>query len=99
MTKARKEKHRQEIQRAEEFARKALTAVSRKPVSEAKVRQVAKKVARTMTEALALAADADEKPVVQFHAAKADTQGQVGHGATVDASEAGNRPVPTLGSR
>jgi hypothetical protein len=55
MTKAEKEKHRQEIQKAEEFARKALTAVSRKPVSEAKVRQVAKKVARTMSEVLAVA--------------------------------------------
>lgn len=49
MTKAEK----QEIKRAEEFARKALNAVSRKPVSEAKVRQVAKKVARTMSEVLA----------------------------------------------
>jgi hypothetical protein len=55
MTKAQKEKQQQEIQKAEEFARKALTAVSRKPVSEAKVKQVAKKVARTMSEALALA--------------------------------------------
>jgi hypothetical protein len=55
MTKAEKEKHRQEIQKAEEFARKALTAVSRKPVSEAKVRRVAKKVARTMSEVLAVA--------------------------------------------
>jgi hypothetical protein len=55
MTKAEKDKHRLEIQKAEEFARKALTAVSRKPVSEAKVRQVAKKVARTMSEVLAVA--------------------------------------------
>jgi hypothetical protein len=55
MTKAEKERHRQEIQKAEEFARKALTAVSRKPVSEAKVRKVAKKVARTMSEVLAVA--------------------------------------------
>lgn len=55
MTKTQKEKHKQEIQKAEEFARKALTAVSRKPVSEAKVRQVAKKVARTMSEVLAVA--------------------------------------------
>jgi hypothetical protein len=53
MTKVEKEKHRQEIQKAEEFARKALTAVSRKPVSDAKVRRVAKKVARTMSEVLA----------------------------------------------
>jgi hypothetical protein len=55
MTKIEKERHRQEIQKAEEFARKALTAVSRKPVSEAKVKLVAKKVARTMSEVLALA--------------------------------------------
>jgi hypothetical protein len=55
MTKAQKEQHKQEIKKAEEFARKALTAVSRKPVSEAKVKQVAKKVARTMSEVLAVA--------------------------------------------
>jgi hypothetical protein len=53
MTKSEKAKHRQEIQKAEEFARKALNAVSRKPVSEAKVKKVAKKVARTMFEVLA----------------------------------------------
>jgi hypothetical protein len=53
MTKIQKEKQRQEIQKAEEFARKALSAVSRKPVSEAKVKRVAKKVARTMSEVLA----------------------------------------------
>jgi len=52
MTKAQQQR-REEIQKAEEFARKALTAVSRKPVSEAKVKQVAKKVARTMSDALA----------------------------------------------
>ena len=48
MTKADKEKRKREIQKAEEFARKALSVVSRKPVSEAKVRQVAKKIARVM---------------------------------------------------
>jgi len=53
VTKAQKAKQQQEIQKAEEFARKALSAVSRKPVSETKVRQVAKKVARTMSEVLA----------------------------------------------
>ena len=52
MTKAQKEKQKQEITKAEEFARKALSAVSRKPVSEAKVKQVAKKIARTMSGAL-----------------------------------------------
>ena len=55
MTKAQKEQYKQEIQKAEEFARKALSAVSRKPVSEAKVKQVAKKVARTMSDVLAIA--------------------------------------------
>lgn len=51
MTKAQRQK--QELSKAEEFARKALSAVSRKPVSEAKVKQVAKKIARTMSEVLA----------------------------------------------
>lgn len=55
MTKAQKDQQRQEIQKAEEFARKALKAVSRKPVSEAKVRRVARKVAKTMSEVLAYA--------------------------------------------
>lgn len=37
---------------AERFARKALAAVSRKPVSETKVRTLAKKVSKTMAEVL-----------------------------------------------
>jgi hypothetical protein len=43
-TQEQDEKKRQELEKAEEFARKALTAVARKPVSETKVRAVAKKV-------------------------------------------------------
>jgi hypothetical protein len=52
MTKAQKTKQKEELKRAEEFARNALSAVSKKPVSEAKVKTVAKKVARTMSEVL-----------------------------------------------
>jgi hypothetical protein len=52
MKKNQGEKKRQELEKAEEFARKALTAISRKPVSETKVRAVAKKVSKTMAEVL-----------------------------------------------
>jgi hypothetical protein len=52
MTKAQIEKKREGVARAEEFARKALTAISRKPVSESKVRAVAKRVSKTMAEVL-----------------------------------------------
>jgi hypothetical protein len=45
-------KKQQELNKAEEFARKALAAISRKPVSEAKVRAVARKVSKTMAEVL-----------------------------------------------
>jgi hypothetical protein len=48
MTKQNVNKKREGIARAEEFARKALTAVSRKRVSETKIRAVAKKVSETM---------------------------------------------------
>jgi hypothetical protein len=49
MTKSEKQ---QELVKAEEFVRKALAAVARKPVSETKVRAAAKKVSKTMTEVL-----------------------------------------------
>lgn len=52
MKKTLTEKQRQELERAEEFARKALAAVSHKPVSETKVRAVAKKVSKRMAELL-----------------------------------------------
>lgn len=52
MKKKQDEKKRQELERAEEFARKALAAISGKPVSETKVRAVAKKVSKTMAEVL-----------------------------------------------
>jgi hypothetical protein len=52
MTKAEREKKKQEITKAEDFARKALKAVSRKPVSETKVRAVARKVSQTMAKML-----------------------------------------------
>jgi hypothetical protein len=42
------DKSRQELEEAQEFVRKALTALSDKPVSESKVRAVAKKVSKTM---------------------------------------------------
>jgi hypothetical protein len=45
------EKKQQELN-AENFARKALTAISRKPVSETKIRALAKKVSKTMAEVL-----------------------------------------------
>jgi hypothetical protein len=48
MTKDKSDRKREEIAKAEEFARKALTAVSRKRVSETKIRAVAKKVSKTM---------------------------------------------------
>ncbi len=48
MKKNQSEKRRQEVERAEEFARKALAAISDKPVSETKVKAVAKKVSKTM---------------------------------------------------
>jgi hypothetical protein len=47
------EKRQQELKKAEDFARRALAAVSRKPVSETKVRAVAKKISKTMSEVLA----------------------------------------------
>jgi hypothetical protein len=53
MTKAQREKHKEEIVKAEDFARKALKAVSGKSVSETKVRAVAKKVSLTMARVLA----------------------------------------------
>ena len=46
-------KNQQELKKAEEFARKALSVVSRKPVSETKVRAVARKISKTMAEVLA----------------------------------------------
>jgi hypothetical protein len=52
MTKIDRVKKQQEFARAEEFARKALRAVSRKPVSETKVRAVAKRVSQTMARVL-----------------------------------------------
>jgi hypothetical protein len=52
MKKKQDEKKRQELEKAEEFARKALTAVARKPVSKTKVRAVARKVSKTMAEVL-----------------------------------------------
>lgn len=52
MKKNESEKKRQELEKAEEFARKALAAISRKPVSETKVRAVARKVSKTMAEVL-----------------------------------------------
>jgi hypothetical protein len=48
MKKNQAEKKQQELDKAEEFARKALAAISRKPVSETKVRAVARKVSKTM---------------------------------------------------
>ena len=48
MKKNQSEKRRQEVERAEEFTRKALAAISDKPVSETKVKAVAKKVSKTM---------------------------------------------------
>jgi len=53
MKKNQTEKQRQDLEKAEQFARKALAAVSRKPVSETKVRAVARKVSKTMAEVLA----------------------------------------------
>ena len=38
----------------------------------------------------ALGADADHDAVIQFHAAKADAEGEVANGATVDAGQAGS---------
>jgi hypothetical protein len=52
MKKKQAEKKRQELEKAETFARKALTAVSKKPVSETTVRAVARKVSKTMAEVL-----------------------------------------------
>lgn len=43
---------RQQLEKAEAFARRALAAVSRKPVSETKVKAVARKLSKTMTEVL-----------------------------------------------
>jgi hypothetical protein len=48
MKKKQNEKSRQEMEKAEEFARKALTAVSREPVSETTIKAVARKVSKTM---------------------------------------------------
>jgi hypothetical protein len=52
MKKNQTEQRRQELKEAEEFARKALSAVSRKPVSETTVRAVAKKISKTMAEVI-----------------------------------------------
>jgi hypothetical protein len=52
MKKKQDEKSRQDLEKAEEFVRKALTATARKPVSETKVRAVAKKVSKAMAEVL-----------------------------------------------
>lgn len=52
MKKKQNEKTRQDLAKAEEFARKALAAISDEPVSESKVRAVAKKVSKTMAEVL-----------------------------------------------
>ena len=52
MTKTQREKQKLEITKAEEFARKALKAVAGKPVSETKVRAVARKVSQTMAKVL-----------------------------------------------
>ena len=52
MKKTQTDKQRQELERAEEFARKALAAISQKPVSETKVRAVAKRVSKRMAEVL-----------------------------------------------
>jgi hypothetical protein len=52
MNKKQDNKRRQEIEKAEAFARKALSAISRKPVSETKVKAVARKVSKTMAEML-----------------------------------------------
>jgi hypothetical protein len=43
---------KQELERAEDFVRKALASVSHKPVSETKVRAVAKKVLKRMAKVL-----------------------------------------------
>ena len=45
-------KKQEEREKAEQFVRKALAAVSKKPVSEAKVKAVAKKVSLAMLEVL-----------------------------------------------
>ena len=52
MKKKQNENKREELEKAKEFARKALAAVSRKPVSETTVRAVARKVSKTMAEVL-----------------------------------------------
>jgi hypothetical protein len=52
MNKDEIEKKKQALQKAETFAREALSAVSKKPVSETKVRAVAKRVSKTMLEVL-----------------------------------------------
>jgi hypothetical protein len=52
MNKDQSEKQRRELEKAEEFARRALSAISRKPVSKSKVRAVARKVSKTMAEVL-----------------------------------------------
>jgi hypothetical protein len=48
MKKNQNEKNGHEIEKAEEFARKALAAISRKPVSETTIKAVARKVSKTM---------------------------------------------------
>jgi hypothetical protein len=53
MNKKNIEKKRQDLEKAEAFAREALAAVSKGPVSETKIRAVAKKVSKTMSEVLA----------------------------------------------
>jgi phage gp46-like protein len=52
MSKDRGEKKKEALAKAEAFAREALSAVSKGPVSETKVRAVAKKVSKTMLEVL-----------------------------------------------
>lgn len=52
MKKKLDEKKRQELEKAEEFARRAFAAISRRPVSETTIKAVAKKVSKTMAEVL-----------------------------------------------
>jgi hypothetical protein len=52
MKKNATDKKRQELEKAEDFVRKALSAISRKPVSETKIRAAARKVSATMAKAL-----------------------------------------------
>jgi hypothetical protein len=48
MKKDQADKSLQEMEKAEEFVRKALAAISRKPVSESTIKAVARKVSKTM---------------------------------------------------